>query len=761
MKKLLLLVAMATVMLGVSAQNPYAYKLSTTHVSETSATFNYSLNAPATSVVLKFYNGDAEVGSITMPAEMIVAGDHSYIVNYADHNLPKGVELTWKMIVSGEKVTAPVELTDKVMKFYSPAGVAVDVNPESDYFGTMYVTESSLSSKSEYFTTVANGTNGIGLYAMDPRFNVAKDANDKYGFNCGMQSSTSVVDWRPARMHISDDGRMFILSHRVNTGYPLYELNRETMTVSPVFEGTLDTSTGIVTNGDVQVAAGAGVGFDVIGSGDNLKLLMMTCTPANTTGPANYKTHEYDLGSAATWGEAPSRRITAFDGKAVNNAGINLCYDGNGGAWLSQWRGAPTANEPSYMHADLATNEADVVEYDGIYSRNGGMAFNADHTLMVRGEGYNKTFAVYSVENGQLTKLYEYSCPSFTGWNQFAFDYANNLIACDNSAEVFGMIQLPLADDVATPAAAKYNFTVPAPVYSVAGAPKELFNADNAWDPANVNSEMALDDQSGLYTFTGGEAELSAGSKVEFKVVENHSWDVSYGVEGNNVEIEVPADGIYTLTVTFDAETGTVRGVLNLVQAVYGKMYILGEVNGNNWSATEGVEMTTEDGKVYTANVLVIKPENAAPMLKANNNQYAYFSFSTKLADPSSSDPWGDIASSRIGAVSEPSADNPNGDFFINGGLLGQDLSLEYNTNPHAFRLAEGNYQIVLDKENMTMSVTGTTLTGIDDIEGAADVVSIRYYNLQGVESATPFDGMNVVVKQLSNGQKVVTKQMK
>ncbi len=759
MKKLLLLVAMATVMLGVSAQNPYAYKLSTTDVSETSATFHYSLNAPATSVVLKFYNGDAEVGSITMPAEMIVAGDHSYIVNYADHNLPKGVELTWKMIVSGEKVTAPVELTDKVMKFYSPAGVAVDVNPESDYFGTMYLTESKVSSNSKYFSTVTNGSNGIGLYVMDPRFSFEKDANGKYGYNCGMQSSASIVDWRPAHIHISEDGRMFILSRNVDTAYPLYEVNRETKIVTPVFTGTLDTSTGIVTNGDVEVAAGAGVGFDVTGSGDDLKVLMMTCTPSTTITPANFRTYEYDLGSASTWNQAPSRRITAFDGKALNNAGININYDGNGGAWFSQYRGTPNANEPSFMHADLGTDVADVTDYS-VVCRGGGLAFNADHSLMVRSEA-NKIIAVYSVENGQMTKLYEYRCPSFTGFNQFAFDYANNIISCDNSAEVFGMIQLPLADDVVTPAAAKYNFTVPAPVYSVAGAPKELFNADNAWDSANVNSEMALDDQSGLYTFTGGEAELSAGSKVEFKVVENHSWDVSYGVEGNNVEIEVPADGIYTLTVTFDAETGTVRGVLNLVQAVYGKMYILGEVNGNSWSATEGVEMTTEDGKVYTANVLVIKPENAAPMLKANNNQYAYFSFSTKLADPSSSDPWGDIASSRIGAVSEPSADNPNGDFFINGGLLGQDLSLEYNTNPHAFRLAEGNYQIVLDKENMTMSVSGTTLTGIDDIEGTADVVSVRYYNLQGVESATPFDGMNVVVKQLSNGQKVVTKQIR
>ena len=77
---------------------------------------------------------------------------------------------------------------------------------------------------------------------------------------------------------------------------------------------------------------------------------------------------------------------------------------------------------------------------------------------MVRGEGYSKKLVVYSVNNGELTKLYEYSCPSFTGWNHFAFDYANNIIACDNSAEVFGMIQLPNENAVITPCAKNYNF---------------------------------------------------------------------------------------------------------------------------------------------------------------------------------------------------------------------------------------------------------------------------------------------------------------
>lgn len=514
MKKFLLLIAMLATFIGVSAQNPYAYKLSATNLSETSVTLHYSLNAPAQAVQLQIFDGENAVATIDVPETMIVAGNHEYIVNFADYpSIPAGKELTWKVNVTGSSVETPVEITDKVLKFYSPAGVAVDVNPESDYFGTMYVTESTAKNTTTYFTAPVNGAVGIGLYQFDPQFNAIKNGDGLYGFSCGMQSAgTTLVDWRPARIQISDDGRMFILSQRVNTGYPLYEINRATLQATPFFNGTLDTSTGIVTNGDVQVADGVGVAFDVIGTGNDLKLMMMTCTPGTTTTPANYKTNEYNIGTATSWGEAPSRAFNAFNGKAINYAGINLAYDGAGGIWMSQWRGAPTEGEPSYAFANLESDELQFLVTD-IYSRNGGMAFNKDHTLMVRGEGYSKVLAVYSVNNGELTKLYEYSCPSFTGWNHFAFDYANNLIACDNSAEVFGMIQLPYGGQVATPAAEQYNFQIPAQEL-----PSEFYlvGSFNGWNTTETGGRLvfAATEAEGVYETTG-----TLAANDEFKVI--------------------------------------------------------------------------------------------------------------------------------------------------------------------------------------------------------------------------------------------------
>lgn len=616
MKKLLLLVAMIATFIGVSAQNPYAYKLSTSDASDASITLHYSLNAPAVAVQLQIFDGETAVATIDVPDNMIGKGDHEYIVNFADYPaIPTGKELTWKVQVTGASVEAPVQLTDNVLKFYSPAGVAVDVNPESDNFGTMYITESFFTQakfESGNYYTCSNQSVGIGLYVFDPQFNGVKNADDKYGFSCGLQSAGYTnTDWRPGRIQISEDGRMFIMSTRVNTGNPIYEINRETLAATPLFAGTLDTSTGIVTNGETEVAAGAGVAFDVIGSGENLKLMMMTCTPATTVAVANYKTNEYNLGTATSWGEAPSRNFTAFDNKAINYAGINLAYDGAGGIWFSQYRGTPTEGEPTFMHADLATDVRDVLDYS-VVCRNGGMAFNKNHTMMVRCEASSKKIAVYSVENGALTKLYDYNCPSFTGFNQFAFDYANNVIACDNGAEVFAMIQLPNAAPVVTPAAAKYSFTVPGEepvehVYTVAGDPAAFFG--QIWTPTVEANDMTLNEETGRYEWTSPQATLNANTNVQFKVVEDHSWDVSYGLNGGaeNVSLTAEKAGIYTLTVYFDPQNNNnVTGELTLVEEIvpeYSEFYVVGTFN--DWSqAVDGGRVAlvaNEEGTEYSA----------------------------------------------------------------------------------------------------------------------------------------------------------------
>ena len=44
---------------------------------------------------------------------------------------------------------------------------------------------------------------------------------------------------------------------------------------------------------------------------------------------------------------------------------------------------------------------------------------------------------------------------------------------------------------------------------------------------------------------------------------------------------------------------------------------------------------------------------------------------------------------------------------------------------------------------------------------GRENVSAVRYYNLQGVESATPFEGVNIVVRMMNDGTKSVSKMVK
>ena len=52
------------------------------------------------------------------------------------------------------------------------------------------------------------------------------------------------------------------------------------------------------------------------------------------------------------------------------------------------------------------------------------------------------------------------------------------------------------------------------------------------------------------------------------------------------------------------------------------------------------------------------------------------------------------------------------------------------------------------------------TSTGIEDVNAGAQLMNTRYYNTLGVESTQPFNGVNIVVKEYSNGQKTVSKQL-
>lgn len=82
------------------------------------------------------------------------------------------------------------------------------------------------------------------------------------------------------------------------------------------------------------------------------------------------------------------------------------------------------------------------------------------------------------------------------------------------------------------------------------------------------------------------------------------------------------------------------------------------------------------------------------------------------------------------------------------GSMMGAKAEGENN-------VVEGNYMVfpLEGGENL--------VTGIDSVTRGGEVQSVTYVNLLGVQSATPFAGINLVVTRYTTGETIVTKQIK
>ena len=55
----------------------------------------------------------------------------------------------------------------------------------------------------------------------------------------------------------------------------------------------------------------------------------------------------------------------------------------------------------------------------------------------------------------------------------------------------------------------------------------------------------------------------------------------------------------------------------------------------------------------------------------------------------------------------------------------------------------------------------GGNVTAVKDLTGEKVVVSVRYYNIMGMESEKPFDGVNIIVTRYSDGTTSTIKVLK
>lgn len=711
----------------LDVRNAYAYDI-TVATAEGKATVSYRLNAPASAVKVQLWNGDELVKEVdgTTIAEYgdqektTVKNLNTVVMDIADVTAPGNY--SYKVKVSSDAVSTPTSV-GTVYSFWSPYGIAVDNNPDSPYFGRVLVTETQTSLPDKtYHSAPSLGGIGIGIYAFDQMLQPIENANGTHGFTAGMEMSTGRYPndasyiYDPKRIHISDDGRIF-LSRVTTSASSLWEINPDDLNAgaTEIFKGTLGTD-GYVTDAEGNFVAGPATAMDVWGEGENLKVAIVSCKDGYALDPKAHRVDVYNLGTAKEWSGKPSQELTSISNKYwINSAVVNMAFDADGkGLTVGQYRANPNDNEPAYKHVNLETGEVDYTDITTI-AGGAGMAWNADHTLfaMTAGKGIIGIFEVTKDENGvpTFTKKYEFNTGFGTNINAIAWDAANNLYTCSNSGEKFGQFAMPRENgDVTVAAASKYNFEIE-PVI-----PENLYLIGMVngleWNP--TQGELMTNEGDGV--FTTQIIDANVGDTFGFSSVlaennDNGGWEYvnanRYGAVADNTPVAIgeenaiyqnvfafnlPKAGTYNLTVDLVKMNMTVEYVEPENPEV---LYLFGTITETDqWVPTTNVELANDGNDVYTAEDVTIYASGD------EGETYGYIAFT---ATPS--EDWSVVNATRYGPV-------------VGNTELVNEVATEIGRN------GDTSYKIVPGKYDFTVDLNANTVTVVEKGSGVEQVIN-------------------------------------
>lgn len=507
MKKLLLSIifALITSVTAFAANlNPFAYGLSSSlSADQSTLTVHYSLNSTATSVKVVVMNGNTVLVEKDCSSLGLTKGIYNTTISTA--GFPTDTELTWKVEVKGTSVAQPT-VVSTMHSLYHPSSIDIDNNPNSDRFGTIFCIEglnnlhSSRNPDSKYSSYVSYGS-GAGLYLFDASFTHQKTENGANGYNGGVAfndlgySIGGHTAYAPRRVRLTNDGRIFI-STQVLVGSNKTVLWEVTSFQEPwkhVMSGNVNDCA------DNAFYAAPNVGFDVYGSGNNLKLAMLSGTTSAFSASAGHfrlSTYSYN-GVGAPVLETVDHQDKISGTITVAYDATQVEYDNEGGFWLCQGRGAwendaKTKKQPSLIHYNKNGN-VDLVERR-LDRRGGGIAYNRDYSQIIISGKYEGTVSdvannyntvdctkgwatVYSVTSMDAPSLaFKYSIDmsnisktssstSYCNINDFAWDYAGNVYAVSHIGEKIAAWAMPYSGSVSTPAATKYTFEITKPNY--------------------------------------------------------------------------------------------------------------------------------------------------------------------------------------------------------------------------------------------------------------------------------------------------------
>ena len=549
---------------------------------------SYRLNAPAETVevqvanvandeVLLTYAGTTRA-NYTDDSKTDIDNLNTVTIPAAD--LPEGIEMSFRVAVTSQNVETPTAFS-KEYKFWSPYGIAVDNNTDSPNFGRVLVTESQPSLPATgYHTSVDDGGIGIGIYAFDPMMNPIKNSQGTYGFTGGMtmgtgsypeESGGSGTIYDVKRLQYSEDGRLFV-SRVVLNESSLWELDPNNLEAgaTPVFQGTNGTD-GVMTDASGNFVAGPATAMAVTGSGEDLKVAIVSVAGGYVVSPTAHRVDVYNLGTAKTWDSAPSQALESVSGKYwINTPMVNMTFDPEGnGLFIGQHRATPTVDEPAQVYVDLASGEVKYTDITTSYIN--AMAWNSDKSLLAMSCGAGGTIGVYEVTftDGVPSFTQKYTFVSGCGGNTnaIAFDAADNLYVASNSGELLRSFAMPReSGECVVAAPSQYNVLIGEllPVY-----PETMYVMGDV--VADADLEMTAEGE-GVYTIE--DVEISdAGEGYGFiKFAESTDSEETYGPAVDGTELvagtagDIAANGnSYKVAVAvYDIEIDLAAGTITL-----------------------------------------------------------------------------------------------------------------------------------------------------------------------------------------------------
>lgn len=410
MKKLTLFaIALLASVVSFAAQPKriYAHGLSVT-LAENVYTFSFNANETPTAGKLVFYDATSaeKVGEVTL--ENLVEGKNEVAV--AAYSLPgeDGQQLNWSVELSAAAVTAYEKVFADASHRYRRGYSNVDVNPESDYFGNVYVADRTSTKSLSKF------------YVYSPDYKNA-DAN---GYTLGAS------DWAFGRFAIAPDGKVWLSDY--SDGHSgLFIVDPADLTKTTQFFAGTRASSGLIKNGNVEVGSSLSCAT-LYGKGANTKLVTVAEDYTGTSFPvAVFNVGQEDGSLASSWTTAPNiifntlgNAAQIFEAKAcekgiwvATNRGTGANNSGATSLRFYTWDG--TCTWSSHEHTDIINGNL-----------GGGIAITPDEKQIVM-KIHDNNIAVFDItwneDTPTLTTNATFNC-GYAAVSAINLDYAGNIV---------------------------------------------------------------------------------------------------------------------------------------------------------------------------------------------------------------------------------------------------------------------------------------------------------------------------------------------